>query len=405
MPHSPSRHPALLVALLVSTLIITLYALINFGATLNPTAHTHDVPLIIVNADHGTPDQHLGRDLLERLQHDPTLTRTAHLTVLPTRDAALDALRRNHAWAALVIPDHFTRDLTTLPTTGRPARLEVLHNPAAGSAASSIADHTLDAVVTNITTALQTQVLTRVRRATPTVPTTLAATLAQPVRVSHTDAVTIGEHSGRGSSTFTLTFVAVLAGFMAANIIQAILTDVLDTTAQGQKIRAVHATLLKLTVGFATSIVGATVILLIARLFHLDHTAPWSALFGFVLLTEFLILTLTLMFYVLLGARGVVAAVLFNIVLFTALNGANQPLQTLPRFLETLAFALPFHAATDGARALLFLGGRLDAGLASALLSLSTYLALALIVSLGVSALRDRREAPTPVIGSAPISA
>lgn len=109
----------------------------------------------------------------------------------------------------------------------------------------------------------------------------------------------------------------------------------------------------KLAAGLAACLVGPESSWA-ARPPFTSTTAP-PGLFGSVLLLGLTVLALTLMFYVLLGARGVVAAVLFNIVLFTALNGANQPLQPLPRFLEGRANLMPFRYAADGARALLFL--------------------------------------------------
>lgn len=47
------RQPETFVAVFFSALIVLLYALINFGASLGMQGKTHDIPIAVVNADAG----------------------------------------------------------------------------------------------------------------------------------------------------------------------------------------------------------------------------------------------------------------------------------------------------------------------------------------------------------------
>jgi ABC-type polysaccharide/polyol phosphate export permease len=153
--------------------------------------------------------------------------------------------------------------------------------------------------------------------------------------------------------------------------------------------------LARLGVGLVACLVSSVVSVVIAALLGLDHTAGLLALILYSFLVSSMVMSLTPLFLIVLGPRGIIVAVLFNIVLFSSLNGSNQPVQTLPSFLRSLADVLPFRAATDGMRSLLFYGGRLEAGLSGGLWMLAGYFLGGVVLSLVYVGNLDRQHAKT----------
>lgn len=372
--------PLAWIAPVITALVVVLYALVNYGSSLNLSLNAKALPLALVNLDTGASvgslRLELGKRALEGVKQNPQIVDKVALSVLPSRTEALEGLRDNRYWAVLVLPTDFSGKIVAL-SSGRPqgaVRLEVLTNPAAGAAALSLGQNILEGAGRGIGQSVQKQILSALESRKVQLPAQVAALIGNPVEIVTTPAVTVGDHSARGASSFYLTFVAVLAGFMAANVVQAVLGEIYaGAITRGTRPHHVGFYLARLGVGLVACLLSSGVSVLIAVLLGLDHTSSVLALTLYSFMVSSMALSLTLLFLSVLGPRGVIAAVLFNIVLFSSLNGANQPVQTLPDFLRVLADALPFRAAADGMRSLLFYDGRLEAGLAGGLIMLGSY--------------------------------
>jgi uncharacterized phage infection (PIP) family protein YhgE len=92
-----------------------------------------------------------------------------------------------------------------------------------------------------------------------------------------------------------------------------------------------------------------------------------------------------------LGPRGgILTGSLLIISVGLATSGGTTPVENLPAFFRTLSSVLPFEYMTEGTRALLFYGGRIDAGLGDALLVLLAYLVGAVVLGGLISLVGDR---------------
>jgi YhgE/Pip-like protein len=135
--------------LVISCVLTALIALIYIGSVVNPTAHLHGLPVMVVNRDAGATvhGRHvdLGAQIVDGLQHASPVTSRLALTSssLGAAKARMDAAK---AYGTLVIPPTLTT--TTLQAAGvtpqsghgpaRPA-LTFLQNGRLGSLGVSLA--------------------------------------------------------------------------------------------------------------------------------------------------------------------------------------------------------------------------------------------------------------------------
>ena len=92
-----------------------------------------------------------------------------------------------------------------------------------------------------------------------------------------------------------------------------------------------------------------------------------------------------------LGALGVVVGMFVFVILGLPSAGALVPLQATPALFEWLAKFEPMHQVFVGARALLYLGGRADAGLAQSLEWTTGGLLVGIALGVIVTRIYDRR--------------
>jgi hypothetical protein len=92
-----------------------------------------------------------------------------------------------------------------------------------------------------------------------------------------------------------------------------------------------------------------------------------------------------------LGALGVLVSMFVFIILGLPAAGATVPLQATPAFFEWLAKFEPMHQVFMGARALLYLGGRADAGLSQSLEWTTGSLVAGVALGVIVTRIYDRR--------------
>ena len=135
------RTPAALVvvvALLVLPSVYTWYNVIGFW---NPYDNTGNLTVCVVNQDAGgssdlTGEMNVGDKIVDQLHENTQLK-----WEFTDYDSAMDQVRSGEAYAAFVIPEHFTADLLTL-TTGdfTQPKLEYFVNEKAGPVAPKITD-------------------------------------------------------------------------------------------------------------------------------------------------------------------------------------------------------------------------------------------------------------------------
>jgi uncharacterized phage infection (PIP) family protein YhgE len=92
-----------------------------------------------------------------------------------------------------------------------------------------------------------------------------------------------------------------------------------------------------------------------------------------------------------LGATGLLVSLFVFVILGLPSAGATVPLQAAPRFFGWLAKFEPMHQVFSGARALLYLDGRADAGLSQSLTMTAIGLVIGLLLGGVVTYIYDRR--------------
>jgi YhgE/Pip-like protein len=369
------------------------YFLVNFGAARSPVENTRDLPVAIVNEDVGAEsgDEHieLGDEVLKGATTSEEIGDKVEWTRLSSRQGALRGIAGGRYYGALVIPKDYSKSVAELLGNamrpgGEPARIEILANPSAGPFPSSTVEEILSGIVRGASRRTSERITGALATRGVKVTPQRAALLGEPVVAKRTDAQPTGENSGRGLMPFYLVFTALILGFIGANAIFGGLTARVEAL-------SAHTGYVPSRVGliFAAAILGLALALLLGAVEAL-------VAFGFYGVHHeagalYILLFLALVLLAALGPRGgILTGSLLIISVGLATSGATTPIENLPPFFRALSSLLPFEYMTEGTRALLFYGGRSDAGLGDALLVLLAYLVGAVVLGGLISQMHDR---------------
>jgi YhgE/Pip-like protein len=386
------------------------YFLVNFGAARSPVENTRDLPVAIVNEDVGAEfgGEHieLGEEVLKGATTSEEIGDKVAWTRLSSRQGALRGIAEGRYYGALVIPKDYSRSVAGLlgdPTRWEAARIEILANSSAGPFASRTVDEILTGIVSSASRTTSELITGALEARGERVSPQRAAVLGEPVVAKPTDAQPTGENSGRGLMPFYLVFMALVLGFIGANAVYGGLTAVVEAPA----VRAGHVAY-RVQLIFAATVLGLVLALLLGAVevlvafgfYGVHHEAGALYTLLFLALVAAVSLFLALVLLAALGPRGgILTGSLLIISVGLATSGGTTPVENLPAFFRALAGVLPFEYMTEGTRALLFYGGRLDAGLGDTLRVLLAYLVGAVLLGGLISLARDhlaQRARPGP---------
>ena len=397
-------------ALGVSLLMAMLIAFSYLGAFLDPTGNTHNLPIAVINTDEGVnlggQNLNYGQQVLSQLLA-PQATDAVQWTKVDSRAEAVSGLNQNKYYAALVIPANYSASLVGLAgqTATAPAQIEILTNPAAGTYAGSLAQSAAQQAVSGISKAANAQLVQKLSQAGAKVAPQLAGVLADPVQPRIEVTVPVGSHSARGLSPFYFALMLSLSAFVGTNIINILLAGLVEE--RRQKGLAVTSRGIFYTKALVYSLMAVLVGLLVTWVavgwLAMDAPNVWT-LGLFAILVAAATTYMSLLFQVAFGQVGLLVGLIFFTVLGVPASGGTYPVQMLPSFWQWLHTFLPLRYATDGARALLFMGGNEEAGLGSALLVLGMYALGGLLAAWLVSQLKDRWATRTSKV-VAPVAA
>jgi uncharacterized phage infection (PIP) family protein YhgE len=375
------------VALALLTALAMTFAYI--GAFLDPAGNMRALPIALVSEDNGPLGARATSAITATVGRDGAVAWMR----LSTRADALGVLRRDRAFAAIVIPRDYSRRLLAAARvpSAPPTSVEILTNPAAGSYARAAGDEAATAAATAVTDSL-------FRRLAPS----STRAIYDIVQIRTSEAVAISAKSARGLAPFYFALMLALAGFLGAVIVNLgveVTSGRLPIELLGQRVERPGQSLsnaalwrAKLTLVLTLALV-AGVLQTVLAVWVLGMSATNSvALALFAVLGVAATATTTLAFLVPFGIAGSLAGVLFVTIFGVPSSGGPYPLQLVPGFFRFLGEWLPLRYITDGARALVFLNGRLDAGLGRALWVLAVYALGGTVVS-GITAVAlDRRS-------------
>ena len=387
--------------LLAVVLLALFYFLVNFGAARSPVENTRDLPVAIVNEDVGAESggEHveLGEEVLKGATASEEIGDKVEWTQLSSRQGALYGIAEGRYYGALVIPRDYSRSVAELladPTGREPARIEILANPSAGPFASRAVEEILTGIVRSTSRTTSERITGVLEARGVRISPQRAAVLGEPVVAKLTNAQPTGENSGRGLMPFYLVFTALILGFIGANAIYGGLAAMVEALAvrTGRVASRVEFIFAATVLGLVLALLLGAVEALVAFGFYgVHHEVGVFYTFLFLALVAAVSLFLALVLLAALGPRGgILTGSLLIISVGLATSGGTMPVENLPAFFRALSGVLPFQYMTEGTRALLFYGGRLDAGLGDALRVLLVYLVGAALLGGSISLVRDR---------------
>jgi len=409
LPRPLLRRPAAWAFSALGALMALITAFGYLGAFLDPDGNARDLPIGIVVADAGREvggqPVVLGEEVLAQVTTpNPELGDMVAWQVLADRQAAVDAIRRDDLFAALVIPADFTRRLLSIAdpavTDPLPARVEVLTNPASGSYAGTFSQTVATKAVDAVSAQASAQLTALLTAANRTVSPSLAAVLGRPVEATMTVAHPIGDRTGRGIAPFYFAVVLTLGAVLGTSIVN-LGIELLQGREQlevlGRTIRrpafpltASAAWRTKLVATMAMAVVGAWAATWMAvGVLGMEVGDVWK-LGAFSTLAMAAMATVTLLLYTAFDVGGSLVAVFFTTIFGVPSAGGVYPAEALPAFFRFLGSFLPLRYITDGTRALIYFDGA-AAGLGRSLAVLGAYLAGAVLLAWTVTRRIDRR--------------
>ena len=397
--------------LVIPVILIVLMTFIYIGSVLDPPAHLHGLPVLVVNQDEG------GTVNGERVDDGTTFVHA--LTVAPAVTTKLDfrqytmaqadaEMNRGGAYATVVIPSGFTD--TFLAAAGDQVRaaggpvvptVKLLENVRLGSLGVNLAAGVLNPAFQQISSQMGAQLVADSSAAARS--TSLAtADLHDPIHFETVSYRPLPPNTALGLSAFYVALLAMMAGFVGATIVNSSLDGALGyaTTELGPRwkqrrplpIGRRQTLLLKWTVALVTiPILNAAIVGVSAGILRMD--APNAALLWAVMsLASLMVASATLTLFAAFGSIGQLLAMLGLVYLSLASSGGTIPTQALPGFYNFVGHVEPLRQVLTAARAVLYFGARGDAGLTHAVVVLGLEIVVVLVIGLVVTGWYDRKH-------------
>ncbi len=216
--------------------------------------------------------------------------------------------------------------------------------------------------------------------------------------------------TGNGLSAFYYSLLLLLAGFIGSIVVSMMVDSMLGFVpaevgpvyrfAEQVKISRFRTLLIKWAMMAVLALLTSAAYLLVAGKMGMPIQNT-LALWLFSSFAIFAVGVTSTSLIAALGALGVLVSMFVFIILGLPAAGATVPLQATPAFFEWLAKFEPMHQVFLGARALLYLGGRADAGLSQSVELTAGGLVLGVLLGVVVTRIYDRggyrRVSTTPV--------
>jgi YhgE/Pip-like protein len=396
--------------LIITSVLIALIAVVYIGSVADPVASLRDLPVLVVNEDHGTTvgTQHvaLGQDVVSALEHAPQVSSRLSLeSVSLARARAI--MDKDGAYATIVVPAGFTNSVLALygagTASGRAPPIPSIHlltNVRAGSLGVSLATGVVQPAIAVISRKLGMRLSSQIPAHGPATASTKALR-SDPVTLTSATYRPLPPHSALGLSAFYISLLSIFCGFLGAILVNSTVDSALGyaTTEVGPKwrqrppvqISRWQTLLAKWLIALPLSPVLTGVLLLVAvGIIRMD--APHVLqLWLFTSFAAIVAAVGTLTLFAALGTLGQLVAILVFIYIALASSGGTVPVQALPPALSWLASFEPLRQVLDGVRAILYFNAVGDAGLHRGLLLTGIGLIFWVVLGIAVTRWYDRR--------------
>jgi uncharacterized phage infection (PIP) family protein YhgE len=388
---------------IVATLaVLSALAAFYLGGILRPMTNLRHFPIAVLNEDAGPTGAQVVKGMLSSVDKDAYDVRVLN------HDEAKQQLDTAQIYGVAVIPPNFSSKLQAYAKSvlapGRVDRPIVIisTNPRAGTLGAGIAGQALERAVSMIDRLVGQRLSQEVaQQAGPgPVPGAVAILLANPIEIKSTVHNALPDGTGNGLSAFYYSLLLLLAGFTGSIVVSMLVDSMLGFLpaefgpvyrfAEQVKISRFRTLLIKWALTLILALLTSAAYILIATKLGMpvqNSLALW--LFGVFAITAVGITSTSLI--AVLGALGLLVSMFVFVILGLPSAGATVPLQAAPAFFGWLAKFEPMHQVFLGARALLYLDGRANAGLSQSLELTAIGLVIGLLLGGIVTRIYDRR--------------
>lgn len=396
-----------IVPALLSGLLIVLISLIYVGSVVNPTAHLSDLPVLVVNEDHGaTVDGQpldVGAQVTSALEGSTKVTSRLELRSMSLAGAQ-HRMDQGKAYAAIVIPADFTQSLVQVyglsgdaSDIGLPT-VTLLTNQRSGTLGTSLATGVAQPAITSIMSTVASKLTAS---AGPAPNATVATLRANPVIITTQIYRPLPAHSALGLSAFYIALLTLMCGFLCGTITNSSLDSALGfaPTEIGPRWRLRRPlpltrwqTLLTKWSVAAVLAPALTGLMLTVAVGLLHMYAPNVAILW--LFTSFAAIVVamgTLVLFAAFGSPGQLLAMIGFLYLSLASSGGTIPIEALPTPLRWAADIEPLRQILGGVRAIMYFNDSAAAGLTRGLLLTGIGLVCWVLAGIGVTRFYDRR--------------
>jgi len=397
--------------MLIGSIFIALVATIYIGSVIDPTGHLHGLPVMVVDEDAGAQangqELNVGASVVRALEQSSSVTSRLKLRVASAAVADRE-MNSAHAYATLVIPRTLSRSVLLASSGGKgaagaPARgaITLEENQRLGSLGVNLAAGVIKPAAESASASVGKQLAPLVGPETRSNPV-LAAQAADPIALKVVTYRPLPDHTALGLSAFYIALLAILAGFIAATLINTSLDSALgySSSEMGPRWTLRRPTAIRRRTTFLAKWAAAaivvpvlTAILLLIAIGALGMHGPHTVLLWLLCtLAAMMIATATRALLAALGSIGQLLAMLLLIYLSLASSGGTVPTQALPGVFGLAGKVEPLRQVLGGTRAILYFGAAGDAGLTHAVLVLICELVFWAAVGLLVTSWYDRRK-------------
>ncbi|MFF4406807.1 YhgE/Pip domain-containing protein [Streptomyces sp. NPDC001262] len=402
------KQPRTWVVVVIGGLLAALSTIAYLGPASDPQGRLHDLPLVLVDQDQGArlpggTDVRLGQDVTARIQAAGHQDGRVAWRTVRSREEAQKILTSGDAYAALVVPQDFSRAaLSLVAPGGRPQRpaMTVLTNEGSGGLASSMGEKAARQAAAAASAGLGTTLAERARSGPAAPGADRLVLLQDPVRVLAEPARHISGATAGGSISVYITIALLISGLLPAIL----LTTAVDAGLGYAPLEVGPRRVMNPVIGIARSTTflakaGTGVVMGFVAGSAVDAVAVWGVgvepdrpvqLWLFCGAACAAVTLLTLALFAVFGTPGQVLALLLVTLFGIPMSGGTIPLEAQPRFADAVGGVLPARHVTEGIRSLVFFDGR-GSGLTQACAVLGAYGLGALVVGYVVSRLYDRR--------------
>jgi len=379
--------------------VLSALAAFYLGGILNPMTNLRHFPVAVVNEDAGPTGDQLVNGLTSGLDKDKFDVRVL------SRQDAMHQLDTAQAYGAVVIPptfssklQDFARSAVTSGPVDRPA-VHVTTNPRAGTLGAGIAGQTLSQAMSAANHSLGERLSQEIAAQTQGAPMAGAVTfmLGSPIDIKSEVYKALPNGTGNGLSAFYYALLLLLAGFTGSIVVSTLVDSMLGYVpaefgpvyrfAEQVRISRFRTLLIKWAL---LALLTAAVYMAIASGLGMPIDRSWPLwLYGVFAIAAVGVTSTSLI--AVLGTLGLLVSMFLFVILGLPSAGATVPLEATPPLFGWLAKFEPMHQVYLGARALLYLDGRADAGLWHALALTAVGLVIGLLLGGIVTRTYDRQ--------------